>query len=176
MDAICGLRFSHDQEQRGVWQVTLQDGIGTLILAALLTAGSLIDARSMRLPDWVTIGLLVTGLLLHLVTSEGRFWEHAAAAAIGFCSFWFVSEAYWRRAGRTGLGLGDAKLLAAVGAWLGPLALAPVVLGASLLALAFAGAMHVGGTAMGRHSAVPFGPFLSLMFAAGWAATLAGWV
>ena len=66
----------------------------------------------------------------------------------------------WR--GREGLGRGDAKLLAASGAWLGADALPQVILFAALFALTAAGCLRLTGVRLGVQSALPFGPFLAL--------------
>jgi leader peptidase (prepilin peptidase)/N-methyltransferase len=70
--------------------------------------------------------------------------------------------------GREGLGGGDAKLLAASGAWLGATTLPQVVLLAALSALAAAACLRLAGIRLGVHSALPFGPFLALATWALW--------
>jgi leader peptidase (prepilin peptidase)/N-methyltransferase len=73
-----------------------------------------------------------------------------------------------RLRGREGLGQGDAKLLAAAGAWLGAVALPQVILVAALSALLVAAALRLSGRTMHAHSALPFGPFLALAIWALW--------
>jgi leader peptidase (prepilin peptidase) / N-methyltransferase len=160
----------------GAKLVTELEAVATVMLAALLLAGSVIDARSLRLPDWVTLPLVALGLVVSGISGG---WiglaSSALGAAAGFAALWAIGEIYFRTGGLEGLGLGDAKLLAAAGAWLGPLLLAPVVLVAAVLALSFVAAMWVAGRRPGAQSAVPFGPFLSIGFASLWGARLAGW-
>lgn len=73
------------------------------------------------------------------------------------------------------LGLGDAKLLAAAGAWLGPLYLAPVVFIGAVLALGFALTLRLLGHKVSSQSTLPFGPFLGIGFFGMWCAKIGGW-
>ena len=73
-----------------------------------------------------------------------------------------TTKVYRALGGREGLGGGDAKLLAASGAWLGAAALPEVILLAALSALAAAACLRLAGIRLGIHSALPFGPFLAL--------------
>ena len=79
--------------------------------------------------------------------------------------------AYRRLRGIEGLGGGDAKLLAAAGAWVGAAALPSVLLGAACAALIAVAGLAIAGTRLSRRSALPFGPFLAL---ATWAVWLLG--
>jgi leader peptidase (prepilin peptidase)/N-methyltransferase len=108
-----------------------------------LLALALIDARHFLLPDRLTLGLLAAGLLVAL--AGGRAWpvrplDGVLGAATGYLVLRLVGSAYRRSRGREGLGLGDAKLLAAAGAWTGWIGLPSVVLIAALAALAWVGA------------------------------------
>ena len=97
--------------------------------------------------------------------------DRVAGAACGYLGLWLVALIYRRLRGRDGLGLGDAKLLAAAGAWVGASGLPSVLAGAALAALAAAGGLTLAGTRLDRHSALPFGPFLA---AATWLVWLFG--
>ncbi len=142
----------------------------------LLGLGSLIDAKQKRLPDLVTLGLLLLGLLLSFIEGGGlQLGIHMLGAAVGFGAFWAIGEIYFRASGSEGLGLGDAKLLGAAGAWLGPILLAPVVFIGALLALLYVQVLRVCGQVITAKSTLAFGPFLSVGFAGCWAAHLAGW-
>lgn len=91
----------------------------TLFLAwALLVLGA-VDLLAYRLPDVVTLPLIAAGLLLSLALPIRDPVGHMAGAAIGFAALFGISVGYLRVRGREGLGLGDAKLAAAAGAWLG---------------------------------------------------------
>ncbi|MGC1886837.1 MAG: prepilin peptidase, partial [Stellaceae bacterium] len=82
--------------------------------------------------------------------------------ALGYLSLVAIAALYRALRSREGLGGGDAKLLAASGAWLGAAALPQVILLAALSALAAAGFLRLAGIRLGIHSALPFGPFLAL--------------
>jgi leader peptidase (prepilin peptidase)/N-methyltransferase len=110
----------------------------------------------------LTLPLIPAGLALAYLIEPGRLSDHAIGAGAGLVGFALIAWLYRRLRGREGLGLGDAKLLGAGGAWLGWQALPSVVaLGAAIaLALALAGA-----TAGGKLSAttrIAFGPYLAL--------------
>jgi leader peptidase (prepilin peptidase)/N-methyltransferase len=100
---------------------------------------------------------------------------HLFGAILGFLSLYLVSRLYFHFRHQHGLGLGDAKLLAAAGAWLGPLYLAPVVFLGAILALAFVLILRVAGRAVSWQMTLPFGPFLSAGFLICWCINLGGW-
>ncbi len=131
-----------------------------------------IDAEWMILPDVLTLPLLLGGLVAAWWFNAETVADHALAAAIGWLALWAVAAAYRRVRGRDGLGEGDAKLLGALGAWVGLAGLADVLLGAALTGLAWAGWLRLRGQAMSATTALPFGPFLAL---AGWAVLLMAW-
>src|SRR5215469_3279545 len=108
------------------------------LLGWTLLALAWIDVRSFILPDVLTLPLLLTGLGVASLTSPDKVFWHALGAAAGYLSLYGVNALYRALRGRDGLGLGDAKLLAAVGAWMGIGALSWVVLLAAAAGLAFA--------------------------------------
>ena len=144
----------------------------TCVFGWLLLALSAIDIRTRRLPDMLTLSGLVAGLVAAFVLDRLLFLDHLAGAALGYAVFVTVETAYrWIRK-VDGLGRGDAKLLAAIGAWVGWQGLPSVVLVASATAI---GVILVSGwmrreqiTAM---TSVAFGPFLAL---AGWLVWVGG--
>jgi leader peptidase (prepilin peptidase)/N-methyltransferase len=141
-----------------------------LALTWVLIALSGIDLRTQLLPDQLTLPLLWLGLLLSLLPMFVTAPASILAAAIGYLSLWSVYWAFKLLTGKEGMGHGDFKLLAALGAWMGPVALLPVILLSSLI-----GAL-VGGTliALRKHQReipMPFGPFIA---AAGWVWFVAG--
>lgn len=127
----------------------------------LLTLGW-IDARCWVLPDALTLPLIVVGLVACAALEPDALSDHAAAATLGFLTLWAIAWLYRRLRHREGLGLGDAKLFAAAGAWLGIAALAQVILFAASAALAVAAGFGLVGWRLRAHSAIPFGPFLAL--------------
>jgi leader peptidase (prepilin peptidase)/N-methyltransferase len=154
------------------WAATVTAGteiwLACLLGWALLTA-AWIDIRTMILPDALTLPLLAAGLIVTAVTDPDSLTDHALAAALGSLLLFATARAYRLLRGRDGLGLGDAKLLAALGAWIGLSDLPVVLLLASCLGLAAAGAGRLLGKRVTAATAIPFGPFLSL---AGWLAWL----
>lgn len=147
----------------------------TIALAVVLIVASVIDIRSRRLPDHLTLTSLALGLLLTLALEPGGLPLHVVAAAIGFLALYLVAATYRRLRGIDGLGLGDAKLLAAAGAWLGPLYLAPVVFVSAVLALLTVLILRLLGRQVSLQSTLPFGPFLSAGFFGLWCLKISGW-
>ena len=130
-----------------------------------------IDARHFLLPDVLTLPLLLGGLAACRALEPWALQDHLLGAVLGYCGLRGVALAYRALRGREGIGAGDAKLLAACGAWLGWAALPDLLLLAGLAGLAAAGGMRLRGVAVGRATAVPFGPALA---AACWALRLWG--
>lgn len=128
---------------------------------ALLVAGW-IDARHLVLPDTITLPLVLAGLAVTWWLGPGSIFDHAAAAALGYLAFWALNAGYRAVRGRDGLGGGDAKLLAAAGAWLGTAWLPDEVLIAGLLALGMVFARVLAGERQHAGSRIPFGPALAL--------------
>jgi leader peptidase (prepilin peptidase) / N-methyltransferase len=130
-----------------------------------------IDWRHTILPDALTLPLIVLGLAVAGDLEPERLWDPLLGVVFGYAGLWAVGWIYQRVRGREGLGLGDAKLLAASGAWVGVTGLPSVLAGAAIAALAAAGAIMLAGRRLDRHSALPFGPFLA---AATWLVWLFG--
>lgn len=127
-----------------------------------------IDYEHMMLPDVLTLPLVIAGLGATLLQDPSAVTEHAAAAAAGYLAFRAIEIGYrWLR-GRDGLGQGDAKLMAAAGAWLGLMPLPTVVFTAALFGLLFVAVLRVLGNRLHAGSAIPFGPALCAAIAAAW--------
>jgi leader peptidase (prepilin peptidase)/N-methyltransferase len=140
------------------------------VFAAFLLAASLIDWDTTFLFDNLTLPLLWLGMV-----AAGMGWTVALSEALwgacaGYLSLWSVYWLFKLTTGKEGMGHGDFKLLAALGAWLGPWMILPIVLGASVLGAAVGVAMKFSG-ALREGLYVPFGPFLA---GAGSVAALAG--
>lgn len=110
----------------------------SIILGVFLLVLSLIDLLTFRLPDLLTLPLIALGLSLSYWIVLPPVIDRAAGAGLGYGVFAGLGWLYWRWRGQDGLGLGDAKLAAAGGAWLGWEALPAMVLLASLMGLAWA--------------------------------------
>jgi leader peptidase (prepilin peptidase) / N-methyltransferase len=130
-----------------------------------------IDARRFVLPDALTLPLIVLGLAAAGALAPVELPDRVVGAAFGYVGLWLVAWIYRRLRGREGLGLGDAKLLAAAGAWVGASGLPSVLAGAAIAGLVAAGGMMLVGRRFDRYSALPFGPFLA---AATWLVWLFG--
>ena len=137
----------------------------TIILGVVLARLSYIDIRTFRLPDAYTLPLIVAGLVLNTVWSGAIPFEHVAAASAGYLIFALIGSAFFWWRGIDGLGLGDAKLLAAAGAWIGLRGL-PVV----VLVAAIGGIVAALLTASDRNTRIAFGPWLALGFFVVWVA------
>ena len=139
-------------------------GFAALAAAVLfwsLIALAVIDLETGFLPDAVTLPLIVVGLAVNV---WGLFvpWQGALIGAVaGYAAFWLIAEAFYRLRGAEGLGLGDAKLLAALGAWLGWQTLPPIVFIASIIGLFWALTMRLTGAKISAQTALPFGPALA---------------
>lgn len=148
-----------------LWVVLTQTEPGWIwvgcVLGWTLLALAWIDAEHMVLPDVLTLPLVLAGLGVCVLLERREAADHALGAALGYVVFRAVAAFYQRWRGRTGLGGGDAKLLAAAGAWLGWQALPWVVLEASLAGIAAALAARLLGWQVSRATALPFGPFLA---------------
>jgi leader peptidase (prepilin peptidase)/N-methyltransferase len=143
----------------------------SVLLAIALAALSAIDLRQYRLPDAITLPLLAAGVVFSAWTGMQPLWWSALSALIGFALLAGVALAYRYVRGRPGLGLGDAKLLAADGAWTGAQTLPTVLLWGTGLALTGVLIAYLGGRSVTGTTRLPFGPFLAC---ATWLAWLYG--
>lgn len=130
------------------------------VLGWTLLALAIIDWRHLVLRDELTLPLIPAGLLAAWLVDEELLADHLLGALAGFLALWLVREAYWRLRGREGLGLGDAKLLAAAGAWLSWSGLPGVLLVAAVLALAWVTLRWLRGARLEAGDAIAFGPHL----------------
>jgi len=144
-------------------------GLAACLLTWALIALALIDFDTKFLPDSITLPFLWLGLIVNTVGLITLFPNAFWGAIAGYLSLWFIYQAFKLVTGKEGMGFGDFKLLALLGAWLGWQMLPLVIILSSL-----AGAV-IGGTliALGRDraNAIPFGPFLAI---AGWLALMFG--
>ena len=129
-------------------------------LAATLLALGFIDARTGLLPDAITLPLLWAGLLLNLGTVFATPESAILGAVCGYASLWAVYWLFKLATGKEGMGYGDFKLFAALGAWLGWQALPQILLIAAVAgAVAGIAALCLG--RLQRDQPLPFGPFLA---------------
>lgn len=128
---------------------------------AVLAVLSLIDARSMLLPDKLTLPLIWAGLLFNLLLGFTPLSFAVLGAMGGYLSLYALNWLSVLTSGRDGVGGGDFKLLAAIGAWLGYMPLKEVLLVASVGALAYVGYLKLKGKG-GFLTPFPFGPFIAM--------------
>ena len=150
-----------------LWATTLATGAVLWLSCGLgwvLLALALIDAREGLLPDLLTLPLVLAGLAAAVFLEPDALLAHAIGAVAGFAGFWALALLYKCIRRREGLGLGDAKLLAGAGAWLGWGALPSVVLIAAVAGLGAALAAGLAGRRVALDMKLPFGPALCLGF------------
>ena len=138
---------------------SLQLLLASVFALSLLTL-ALIDARLYVLPDLITLPLMWLGLIIN---TQEHFAPVAAAvlgAVIGYLSLWTIYWLFKLLRNKEGMGYGDFKLSAAIGAWLGWQALPSVVLVAALTALCTAAVLLLAGR-LRIEQPMPFGPFLA---------------
>ncbi len=139
------------------------------LLSWVLLALALTDLKTFLLPDLLTLPLIGCGIVITGFTDRPAIGDHMLAAAIGFVSLYAVAKLYRMRTGREGLGLGDAKLFAASGAWLGTVALPGTMLIAASSALCVELIRRRLTSQTRRGEPIAFGPFIAF-------ATLSGWI
>ena len=140
-------------------------GYGWMLLGALLLIWSLIaltfiDADTQLLPDSITLPLLWIGLCFNLFGAFADLSSAVLGAMVGYLSLWSVYWAFKLVTGKEGMGYGDFKLLAALGAWLGWQMLPLIILLSSLVGAAV-GIVLIILARQGRHVPIPFGPYLA---------------
>lgn len=143
------------------WGITPATAAWAVFSAAIL-ALALIDWDTTLLPDDITLPLLWAGLIAAaLGWTQLRLSTAMWGAVWGYLSLWAIYHAFRLLTGKEGMGYGDFKLFAALGAWFGWQALVPLILMASVIGAVTGIAMKLsGGLREGRY--VPFGPFLAL--------------
>ncbi len=144
--------------------------LATALFTLVLIALTGIDIRTQLLPDQLTLPLLWAGLLYNLQGGLVPLQDAVVGAAAGYLSLWSVYWLFKLSTGKEGMGYGDFKLLAALGAWLGWKMLPLIILLSAVVGLAFA----IGMMLLLRHDRrqpIPFGPYLAV---AGWIALLWG--
>jgi leader peptidase (prepilin peptidase) / N-methyltransferase len=143
--------------------------VGALVLSWTLIALTCIDLDKMLLPDQLTLPLLWLGLVLNISGHFVSLQDAVLGAAFGYLVLWSLYWSFKLLTGKEGMGYGDFKLLAALGAWLGWQSL-PLILILSSLVGAIVGITLL----LRRHqqgNPIPFGPYLAM---AGWIALLWG--
>ncbi len=147
-----------------------RDGVAIPLAGAIVWA-SLIDRERQILPNVLTIGLVLGGLVWAM-RPGGDVVAALVGAGAGYLVFTLTGWLFRRLRGREGLGQGDSKFFAACGAWLGWAALPAVALVASASGLAFVSVMKIFGDSGKLSERISFGPFLAVGF---WTVWLSGY-
>ena len=156
VEAVTGLLSAY-----AVWHFgpTLQ-GAGALLLIWALIALTGIDFDTQLLPDSITLPLLWLGLAFNLAGTYVDLFSAVIGAMIGYLTLWSVFWLFKLATGKEGMGFGDFKLLAALGAWLGWQMLPAIILLSSIVGAAV-GISLIVATRHGRNTPIPFGPYLA---------------
>ncbi|QRN41262.1 MAG: prepilin peptidase [Neisseriaceae bacterium] len=132
--------------------------LGGVVFSSALIALTFIDFRTKLLPDIITIPLLWLGLLFNLFKVYEVSLEFAVLGAlVGYLLFWIVFQIFKFLTAKEGVGYGDFKLFAAIGAWLGIVNLPFLLLFASISGLIFALVFKIG-----KNQEMPFGPAIAI--------------
>ena len=143
------------------YSFTLQALLACFFCATLL-ALAWIDAETFLLPDILTQALLWVGLIASALSlTQTPLLQSLGGAVLGYGLFWVVSWGFEKLAGKEGMGQGDLKLLAGLGAWVGIWSLLPLILLASISGLIFGVIQKFRGQ-LGHNGHFAFGPFLAL--------------
>lgn len=142
--------------------VALDVWIATAVLGCGLIGASVTDIRTGIIPDLASIGLLAVGLLSTWMFQPGLLGIFALTALIWLTFLIAISELYYRWRGVEGFGWGDAKLMAAAGAWLGPLGSLNVLVLASLSGVLWIVVRSLLMRKQRLDQGLAFGPFLGL--------------
>jgi len=143
-------------------------------LAAALIYVALVDMREYRIPNAISYPLIAAGLALAAFLPVPSLPDRLIGAGAGFGVIWAIGALYRRYRSHEGIGLGDAKLTAAAGAWLGWQALPWILLVASVTGLLFAFWKSRRAEGLDLQERVAFGPFLAIGFWVAWLVRLAG--
>ncbi len=156
VEGVCGLLSAY-----AAWHF----GFGLAAFAALLLVWALlaltcIDFDTQLLPDDITLPLLWLGLLFNLSGTFVDLYSAVLGVVVGYLTLWSIYWLFKLTTGKEGMGFGDFKLLAAIGAWLGWQMLPLVILLSSLVG-AVVGLTLIVALKHGRNIPIPFGPYLA---------------
>ena len=157
VEALTGILIGLISWKFGYSSITLYAWIFTFALIAL----TFIDFDTQLLPDDITLPLLWLGLLFNLNTGFTDIKSAVIGAAAGYFILWSIYWLFKLATGKEGMGYGDFKLLAAIGAWFGWQLLPAVILLSSILG-AVIGTGLIVFAKRGREIPMPFGPFLAI--------------
>ena len=143
--------------------------ITTCVLGWSLLTAAASDLRTFILPNAITLPLIPAGLVVaRFLLRNDSVWDHVIGAIAGGAALYALDWTYERLRRRRGLGMGDVKLVAAAGAWLGWSYLSWLVLLASALALVLVLSWRLSGRTISATTAIPYGAPLSAAFFLMW--------
>ena len=132
------------------------------MFCSLLLVASVIDLYHMIIPDEISLGMVALTPLVVYLHPELDWQSAAIGVIVGGALLYIISWGYWLIRRKVGMGMGDVKLLAGIGGWLGYEGVFPVVLYASVLGTSVALALAFYKRTLNFQSALPFGPFLAI--------------
>ena len=154
--AVCAWKFG------ATWTA-----LAAMVFSAYLIAMIFIDADTQLLPDQLTLPLMWGGIVFHLAAyllqadwGVTNLVDSLLGAIVGYMSLWSIFQLFKLVTGKEGMGYGDFKLLAALGAWLGISVLPIIIIMSAVVGLIFALIMKVA-----KNQPMPFGPYLAI---SGW--------
>lgn len=135
----------------------------SLLILSIVTALAVIDLRTMQLPNYLTLPLMLIGVLVSSFTNFGfcNAYESLLGLLLGYIIIWIVNLLYFFITKKHGIGMGDAKLLAAYGAILGVSYVLPILFISSVIGL-IGGIIWLKLHKLNHQSAFPFGPYLCI--------------
>jgi leader peptidase (prepilin peptidase)/N-methyltransferase len=136
-------------------------GLAAMVFVWFLVAMTFIDADTQLLPDDLTLPLLWGGLLINIFSTFTSLESAVIGAAAGYLSLWSIYWLFKLATGKEGMGYGDFKLLAALGAWMGWSMLPLIVLLSSAVGAIIGISLIVSGK-LGKGKPIPFGPYLAI--------------
>jgi len=156
VEAVSGLLFA-----AAAWQFGFSlAAAGAMLFIAAMIALACIDFDTQLLPDDITLPLVWAGLLINLNGTFAPLSSAVLGAAAGYLALWSVYWLFRLATGKEGMGYGDFKLLAAIGAWFGWQSLPLVILLSSFVGAAV-GLALIALARHGRNVPIPFGPYLA---------------
>ena len=163
VELLTGLVFAVCAWKFGVTWTAL----AAMVFSAYLVAMIFIDADTQLLPDQLTLPLMWGGIVFHLDAyllqadwGITTLVDSLLGAIVGYMSLWSIFQLFKLVTGKEGMGYGDFKLLAALGAWLGISVLPIIIIMSAVVGLIFAIIMKVA-----KNQPMPFGPYLAI---SGW--------
>jgi len=146
---LCAWRFGWS------WELA-----AAFVLAMTLVVAAVIDWNTQLLPDSITLPLLWLGLLVNTTAAFVPLQQAVIGAAAGYMALWSVFMLFKLVTGKEGMGFGDFKLLAALGAWFGWTALPMLLLLSSLVGAVMGISLRLSGR-LGAGAPMPYGPFIA---------------